>query len=300
MEIYLSLLIDILEQGLIYGIMVLGVYISYRILNFPDLSVDGTFPLGAAVSTVMIMQGVNPWLALLVAMLAGCVAGLVTGLLHVYMKISGLFSGILVMTVMFSVNLIIVGKSNQPFFEKPTVFNTFPATLIPENQMYNLRVIFISLLIVLMCKILLDWFLRTKRGMLLRAVGDNPQVVVAVGISPGNVKIMGLSMANGLVSLSGAVLSQQQRFFEISTGTGMMVLSLASVIIGLVVFKRLSLLKATSMVILGSIIYKALVALAINFGAPANYLNLIRGVLFLLVLLLNQLSQKGEQRHAGN
>ncbi len=300
MEIYLSLLIDILEQGLIYGIMVLGVYISYRILNFPDLSVDGTFPLGAAVSTVMIMRGVNPWLALLVALLAGCIAGLVTGLLHVYMKISGLFSGILVMTVMFSINLIIVGKSNQPFFEKPTVFNTFPATLIPESQEYNLRVIFVAMIIVIFCKMLLDWFLRTKRGMLLRAVGDNPQVVVAVGISPGNVKIMGLSMANGLVSLSGAVLSQQQRFFEISTGTGMMVLSLASVIIGLVVFKRLSLLKATTMVIFGSIIYKALVSLAINFGAPANYLNLIRGVLFLLVLLLNQLSQKGERRHAGN
>lgn len=121
MDIYLSLFIDILEQGLIYGIMVLGVYISYRILNFPDLSVDGTFPLGAAVSTVMIMQGVNPWMALLIALLAGCIAGLVTGILHVYMKISGLFSGILVMTVMFSINLIIVGKSNQPFFDKATV-----------------------------------------------------------------------------------------------------------------------------------------------------------------------------------
>lgn len=299
MDIYLSLFIDILEQGLIYGIMVLGVYISYRILNFPDLSVDGTFPLGAAVSTVMIMQGVNPWLALLIALLAGCIAGLVTGILHVYMKISGLFSGILVMTVMFSINLIIVGKSNQPFFDKATVFNTFPATLIPESQRYNLRIVFIAAIIVIFAKILLDWFLRTKRGMLLRAVGDNPQVVVAVGISPGNVKIMGLSMANGLVALSGAVLSQQQRFFEVSTGTGMMVLSLASVIIGIVVFKRLSFLKATTMVIFGSIIYKALVALAINFGAPANYLNLIRGVLFLLVLLLNQLNQKGEQRRAG-
>lgn len=299
MDIYLSLFIDILEQGLIYGIMVLGVYISYRILNFPDLSVDGTFPLGAAVSTVMIMQGVNPWMALLIALLAGCIAGLVTGILHVYMKISGLFSGILVMTVMFSINLIIVGKSNQPFFDKATVFNTFPATLIPESQRYNLRIVFIAAIIVIFAKILLDWFLRTKRGMLLRAVGDNPQVVVAVGISPGNVKIMGLSMANGLVALSGAVLSQQQRFFEVSTGTGMMVLSLASVIIGIVVFKRLSFLKATTMVIFGSIIYKALVALAINFGAPANYLNLIRGVLFLLVLLLNQLNQKGEQRRAG-
>ncbi len=298
MDIFLGLLIDILEQGLIYGIMVLGVYISYRILNFPDLSVDGTFPLGAAVSTVLIIQGVNPWLALLLALLAGCLAGLMTGVFHVFLKISGLFSGILVMTVMYSINLIIVGRSNQPFFEKATVFNSFPATLVPEGERYNLRVIFIAALVVILCKIILDWFLKTKRGMLLRAVGDNPQVVVAVGISPGNVKIMGLSMANGLVALSGAVLSQQQRFFEVSTGTGMMVLSLASVIIGLVVFKRLSFMKATTMVILGSIIYKALVALAINFGAPANYLNLIRGVLFLLVLLLNQLSQKGDSQRA--
>lgn len=298
MEIALALIIDILEQGLIYGIMVLGVYISYKILNFPDLSVDGTFPLGAAVSTILIVQGVNPWLALLCAMLAGALAGLCTGILHVYVKISELFSGILIMTVMFSINLIIVGKSNLPFFDKPTVFNTFPATLLAEKQQYNLRVIFVAALIVLVCKIILDWFLKTKRGMLLRAVGDNSQVVVAVGISPGRVKIMGLSMANALVSLSGAVLSQQQNFFEVSTGTGMMVLSLASVIVGVVLFQRLSFMKASTMVILGSILYKALVALAINFGADARYLNLIRGILFLLVLLLNQLSQKGEAHRA--
>ncbi len=298
MDIFLSIFIDIMEQGLIYGIMALGLYISYKILNFADLSVDGTFPLGAAVSTILLVQGVNPWLAALAAVGAGAVGGLFTGIFHVYLKINELFSGILTMTLLYSVNLIIVGRSNLPFFDQPTIFTSFPATLLPRPERGNGWVIVaVALTIVVVIKLLLDTFLKTKKGLLLRTCGDNPQVVNQMGIDPGTMKILGLSLANGLVALSGAVLAQQQRFFEISMGTGTMVMGLASVIIGSVLFGKVPFLKPTSQVVLGSIVYKALVSLAINLGAPPTLLNLVRGLLFLLILLSYQFGKKGA-RHA--
>lgn len=300
MDIFLSIVIDILEQGLIYGIMALGLFISYKILNFADLSVDGTFPLGAAVSTVLLVNGVNPWLAILAALLAGCLGGLMTGIFHVHLRINELFSGILTMTILYSVNLLIAGRSNLPFFERETIFNSFPASLLPKPERGNgWVVVIVSLVIVLIIKLLLDTFLQTKKGLLLRTAGDNPQVVNQMGIDPGTMKILGLSLANGLVALSGAVLAQQQRFFEISMGTGTMVMGLASVIIGNVLFAKIPFLKATTQVILGSIIYKALVSLAINLGAPPTMLNLVRGLLFLLILLSYQFGKSSKSGKQG-
>lgn len=299
MDIFLAILLDILEQGLIYGIMTLGLYISYKILNFPDLTVDGSFPLGAAVTTLFLMQGANPWLALLAAILAGCLAGLMTGVLHVFLKINELFSGILSMTILYSVNLLIVGRSNQPFFDRETIFNSLPASLIPSaGRGPDFRVAIVAFVIVIGMKLLLDYFLKTRKGLLLRAAGDNQQVVNAMGIHPGSMKILGLALANGLVALAGAVLAQQQGFFEVSMGTGIMVMGLASVIMGTVLFTRISRLSPTTKVLLGAILYKALVSLAINLGAPASMLNLVRGVLFLLILLSYQFGQKGGQKHA--
>lgn len=299
MDIFLAILLDILEQGLIYGIMALGLYISYKILNFPDLTVDGSFPLGAAVTTLFLMQGANPWLALLAAILAGCLAGLMTGVLHVFLKINELFSGILSMTILYSVNLLIVGRSNQPFFDRDTIFNSLPASLIPSaGRGPDFRVAIVAFVIVIGMKLLLDYFLKTRKGLLLRAAGDNQQVVNAMGIHPGSMKILGLALANGLVALAGAILAQQQGFFEVSMGTGIMVMGLASVIMGTVLFTRISRLSPTTKVLLGAILYKALVSLAINLGAPASMLNLVRGVLFLLILLSYQFGQKGGQKHA--
>lgn len=299
MDIFLAILLDILEQGLIYGIMALGLYISYKILNFPDLTVDGSFPLGAAVTTLFLMQGANPWLALLAAILAGCLAGLMTGVLHVFLKINELFSGILSMTILYSVNLLIVGRSNQPFFDRDTIFNSLPASLIPSaGRGPDFRVAIVAFVIVIGMKLLLDYFLKTRKGLLLRAAGDNQQVVNAMGIHPGSMKILGLALANGLVALAGAVLAQQQGFFEVSMGTGIMVMGLASVIMGTVLFTRISRVSPTTKVLLGAILYKALVSLAINLGAPASMLNLVRGVLFLLILLSYQFGQKGGQKHA--
>ncbi len=299
MDIFLAILLDILEQGLIYGITALGLYISYKILNFPDLTVDGSFPLGAAVTTLFLMQGANPWLALLAAILAGCLAGLMTGVLHVFLKINELFSGILSMTILYSVNLLIVGRSNQPFFDRDTIFNSLPASLIPSaGRGPDFRIAIVAFVIVIGMKLLLDYFLKTRKGLLLRAAGDNQQVVNAMGIHPGSMKILGLALANGLVALAGAVLAQQQGFFEVSMGTGIMVMGLASVIMGTVLFTRISRVSPTTKVLLGAILYKALVSLAINLGAPASMLNLVRGVLFLLILLSYQFGQKGGQKHA--
>jgi putative ABC transport system permease protein len=297
MQQILNITLGFIEQGLIYGVLVLGLYISYKILNFPDLTVDGSFPLGAAITAVMITSGLNPWLALLAAFGCGVLAGLCTGLIHVKLKISDLLSGILVMTGLYSVNLLIVGKPNLPFFDQKTIFNSGPAALLPEKAgTFNIRVLVISLLIVLVLKYALDLYLKTRSGTLLRATGDNSQVVIAVARDPGLVKILGLSLANGLVALSGSILCQQQNFFEVSMGTGSMVAGLASVILGATLLRRLRFLRQTSMVIWGSIFYKALISMAIAAGLDSKLLRLMQSVLFLIILVTNRLIGKGGKK----
>lgn len=294
MEQVLNIILGFTEQGLIYGVLVLGLFISYRILNFPDLTVDGSFPLGAAIVAVMLTANLNPWLSLLAAFVAGALAGLCTGLIHVKLHISDLLSGILMMTGLYSINLVITGKANLPIFDRNTVFNSGPALFVPEKiGRYSIRVLFISLLIVLLLKYTLDWYLKTKSGTLLRATGDNSQVVTSVARDPGLIKILGLSLANGLVALSGGILCQSQSFFEVSMGTGSMVAGLASVILGTSLLKRFTFLRATTMVIWGSIFYKALIALAIFAGLDARLLRAIQSILFLVILVINQVMKRG-------
>ncbi len=300
MEQLLSIVIGFTEQGLIYGVLVLGLYISYKILNFPDLTVDGSFPLGAAVTAVMIVADINPWLTVLVSFAVGALAGLCTGLIHVKLRISDLLSGILVMTGLYSINLVIAGKSNLPFFERDTIFNSGLAAAIPPRVGgYSVRVLLVSLVIVVVLKYALDWYLKTRSGTLLRATGDNSQVVVAMGRNPGHVKIMGLSLANGLVALSGSVLCQQQNFFEVTMGTGSMVAGLASVILGVTLLKKLTFLRQTTMVLWGSIFYKSLIALAIWLGLDSTLLRAVQSALFLLILVANRVTDKGgKKKHA--
>ena len=281
------MILSILEQGLIYGILALGLLITYRILDFPDLTVDSSFPLGAAVSAVLTLQGMPPWLTLLCALLAGSLAGLVTGLIHVKCHVRDLLSGIITMTGLYSINLNIAGKANLPLFAGETLFrNSFtkslPAWIAPYATVLTI------LLIALIAKLLLDWFLKTKAGYLLRAAGDNAAVVTTLARDQGTVKIMGLMIANALVALAGAVMCQQQRFFDISMGTGTMVIGLASVIIGTNLFRRATFIKSTSMAILGSILYKACVSIAISLGLEATNMKLITAVLFLLILIFAQ------------
>ena len=291
------MLLGILEQGLIYGILALGLLITYRILDFPDLTVDSSFPLGAAVSAVLTLSGVPAWLTLICGMLAGALAGLVTGLIHVKCKVRDLLSGIITMTALYSINLRIAGKSNLPIFGTDTLFkNDFIKSLPPSVKEYSTLII--VLLICLAAKILLDLFLKTKAGYLLRAAGDNAAVVTTLSRDQGTVKIVGLMIANALVALAGAVLCQEQRFFDISMGTGTMVIGLASVIIGTNLFKRLSFMKSTSMVIVGSIIYKGCVSVAISCGLEATDMKMITAALFLVILVLSNTKRKKVRIHA--
>lgn len=287
MQVFLSSLISAmpvtLEQGLIYALMALGVMITYQVLDFPDLTVDGSFPLGGAISTSLVIAGHSPVLALVLASLAGAVAGLLTGLIHVKLKVRALFSGIIMMTALYSINLRISGGSSLMSIQRSSVTlfrNNRLADLLPAS----LRVLVIALVLVLLVKILLDLFLKTRLGLLLRASGDNEQVVTGLARSTGNMKILGLMMANGLVAFAGAVLCQQQRLFDLSMGTGAMVLSLASVIIGSNLFSSIGFLKNTSMVILGSLVYKACYSLAISLGLKPGDMKLVTALFFLGVL----------------
>ena len=281
----MDFIISILEQGLIYGILGLGVYITYKILDFPDLTTDGSFPLGAAVSAAMITRGVNPYLTLLASFLAGAIAGCCTGLIHVKCKVRDLLSGIIMMTALWTINLRIAGTSNVPLFSQESIFDNGFLEKIPE-PVSSYRTLLVIVILVAVTKILLDLYLNTRSGFLLRAVGDNATLVTSLAKDEGNVKILGLALANGLVALSGCIFCQEQRVFEISMGTGAIVIGLASVIIGTSIFKNLTLMKATTAVIIGSVLYKACVAVAIRNFEPQD-MKLITAALFLVVLIIS-------------
>ena len=290
--------ISIVEQGLIYGILALGIYITYKILDFPDLTVDGSFPLGAAVTALLITKGVNPYLTLPITFLVGALAGICTGLIHVKCKVRDLLSGIIMMTALWTVNLRIAGTSNVPLFSQETIFkNKFINDLFPAS-LAKWKTLIVILVLTLLAKILLDLFLGTKAGFLLRAEGDNATLVTALAKDQGNVKILGLAIANGLVAFAGGIFCQEERVFEISSGTGALVIGLASVIIGTSVFKNLSVVKTTTAVLIGSVIYKACVAIALRNFEPQD-MKLITAVLFLVILIINMERKKKVKTNVG-
>lgn len=272
----MDVILNALEQGLLFALVAMGVYITYKILDFPDLSVDGTFPLGASISAAMLVQGVNPWITILVATLGGACAGAITGFLHVKLKISNLMSGILVMMGLYSVNLRIMGKSNIPLFNTNHIF---------KNPFINS--IFIILAIVVVVKIILDLFLKTKTGFLLVAVGDNEQVVSSLGVNKNIIKVLGLSISNALVALSGALTAQNQGFSDVTMGTGIVVMGLAAVIIGTSIFGKLSIIKVTTLSIFGAIIYKLVVAVALWMKLNPNDLKILTAILVAIALASN-------------
>lgn len=272
----LDFVISIIEQGLIYAPIVLGVYITYSILDFPDLSVDGTFPLGAAITAVCLTSGVHPVAAILIAVAVGAMAGFVTGALHVYLKITNLLCGILVMTALYTVNLRIMGKSNIALFTEQRVFSS----AIPE--------VVIVLIIVIVIKIIFDLFMKTYAGKSLLAVGVNEQLVNTLGVNTGRVKIMGLMIANGLAALSGSLMCQYQKFADIGMGTGTVVIGLAAVIVGKALFGKAKFLKHSTAVILGSIIYKTSIGVALKLGLRPSDMKLITAVFFVLIIVLQK------------
>ena len=311
-----TIIFGILEEGLVYAIMALGVYITYKILDFPDLSVDGTFPLGAAVTAAGIANGlpfigtISPVAALFISFTVGALAGCITGLIHVKLKVRDLLSGIIVMTALYSINLRIAGKANLPIFSKETIFsNSFFSAHVPEAASPFIVTI-ILFVIVMICKVLLDAYLQTRSGYLLRAVGDNDVLVTSLAKDKGLVKIVGLAIANGFAALAGSVYCQQKGFFEISIGTGTMVIGLANVIIGTQLLKRVGFIRSTTAVIIGSIVYKACVSIALllndlhiagldlSIPVTASDLKLITSVLFLIILVVSPSGGKKVKIHA--
>ena len=272
----MDVVINALEQGLLFALVAMGVYITYKILDFPDLSVDGTFPLGASISAALLINGVNPWISILIATIGGAIAGSITGFLHVKLKISNLMSGILVMMGLYSVNLRIMGKSNIPLFNTNYIFKSTAVNSI-----------FIILAIVVVVKIILDLFLKTKAGFLLTAVGDNEQVVSSLGVNKNLVKVLGLAISNGLVALAGALTAQHQGFADVTMGTGIVVMGLAAVIIGVSILGKISFIKATTLSIFGAIIYKLVIAIAVWMKLNPNDLKILTAVLVAVALAAN-------------
>ncbi|WP_411168460.1 ABC transporter permease [Clostridium sp. MB05] len=272
-------IVSVVIQSLILSIMALGIYISYKILDFPDLSVDGSFSLGGAVIAFSLTNGISPTLGTLLALICGLISGLVTGILHIKLKISNLLSGILVMGMLYSINLGIMGKSNLPLFNFNHLFNTRISPLI------------LVIAAALSCKFILDLFLTTGLGYTLKAVGDNPQMVKSLGIDIDIIKILGLMLSNAMVSLSGSLYAQFQGFSDVNMGIGTLVLGIASIIIGTSIFKRLTFIKTTTSVLLGTLIYQFTIYFAINLGVVSpNNLKLMTSIVIILFLSIGNLN----------
>ena len=286
----MEIIISVLEQGLIYAIAALGIYITYKILDFPDLTADGSFALGAAITSVLLLKNINPLLCIIISAVFGFLAGAITGIIHIKFKVRDLLAGIITMMALYSINLRIVGKANVTLMNTNSIFDIF--------NMGSMSNIIMLLIITIIIKVIFDLYFKTKSGYLLKAVGNNPNVVISLGRNDGNIKILGLAIGNSLVAISGSLLCQQQGFFEITMGNGVMVMALASVIIGISIFKNIKYVSNTSSVIIGSIIYKACVSIALYIGFEASDVKLITAILFLVVLISssNKILEKRERR----
>lgn len=276
-----------IELGIIYAIMALGVFISFRTLNFPDLTVDGSFVTGAAFSAVLCANGYPGW-GLVLALLAGCMAGCVPALLHTKLEIQPLLAGILVMLGLYSINLKVMGtRANIPLVNKTTVFSCLEGTPLEAHAQ-----LLIPLVILIVILILLYLLLKTKFGFTLRATGDNAQMVRALGVNTDTTILIGMALSNALVALSGALLAQYQSFTDIGMGIGMVVIGLASVIIGEVVFGISSLMRRLIAVILGAMLYRMIIAVALEMGMPATDLKLVSATLVALALAMPVIKKK--------
>ena len=295
----LDLIISTLTQGFIYALLSFGVYITYKILDFPDLTVDGSFPLGAAVTAVLLVKGRKSVSRSFNIFSCRSSRRVCHGIYPRPLKVRDLLSGIITMTALFSINLQIAGSNLSIAREKDTIF-TSPATMSVFGSMsLILRKLIVSAILMIVCKVLLDLYFKTKNGFLLRAVGDNSVLVTSLSKDKGTIKIIGLVISNALVALSGAVACQEQRSFSATMGTGQIVFGLAAVIIGTTLFRRVSFIKGTTAVIFGSVIYKACIQIAISLGLPANLLKLITAVLFLAILVLGNLQKGSVKKNVG-
>jgi len=279
-----------LEQGLAYGLVALGIVITFRILAFPDLTVDGSFPLGAAVVARLITEGVPPVYSIIAAIICGFMAGCCTGLLNVKLKINSLLAGILMMTILYSVNLRIMGRSNIQLLTVNTLLT--PLENLDVNRFIPIIAFF--LLVALCIKFLTDMFLHTQIGFAMRATGDNEQMIRTLGVNTDNMTVLGLGISNGFVALSGALVAQDQGFSDVGMGIGMIVAGLASIIIGEALFGKRTVQRMTLAAIVGSIIYKFIISLGLRLGLAPTDLKMATGVMVILALGIPALRKEKE------
>jgi len=279
-----------LEQGLAYGLVAIGIVITFRILAFPDLTVDGSFPLGAAVVARLIMEGVPPIYGILMAIIIGFLAGCCTGLLNTKLKINSLLAGILMMTMLYSVNLRIMGRSNIQLLTVHTLLT--PLENLDVNRFIPIIAFFF--VVTLCIKFLTDMFLHTQLGFAMRATGDNEQMIRTLGVNTDNMTILGLGISNALVALSGALVSQDQGFSDVGMGIGMIVAGLASIIIGEALCGRRTVQRMTLAAVVGSIIYKFIISAGLRMGLAPTDLKMATGVMVILALGIPAL-KKGKE-----
>ncbi len=306
-------------QGLGFGAVAMGVYLTFRILNFPDLTIDGSFPLGGAVSATLIVAGLNPYVTLPAAFILGALAGVATGIIHTRLGINGLLASILVLTGLFTINLRIMGQANIPLLNEDTIFTPFKPffrELFIEQWdrawvkvHANILAIVVFFVVVVVLKLALDWFLHTEQGLALRATGDNAQMIRALGVNTDWMKILGLAVSNGLVGLSGALLVQYQGFADVNSGAGLIIAGLAAVIIGETLFRPKSVSWATTAVIFGMVIYRLAIALALiieisipgseeSFRLEATDVKLATALLVLVALAIPQIQRRRREKSA--
>ena len=279
------------SQGIIWGIMTLGVYITFKVLDFPDLTVDGSFALGGAVSAILISNGMNPFITLLFAFLAGALAGFVTGFLNTKLQIPGILAGILTMIALYSINIRVMGnRPNIPLLGMSTSLAIIQEFLSLNKVLSDLLVGFIFSVIIIA---LMYWFFGTEMGCAIRATGNNERMIRALGVDTNIMKIIGLMISNALVALSGALVTQSQGYADVGMGTGTIVIGLASVIIGEVVFgNRFSFWYKLASVVMGSIIYRMIIAIVLQLGLKATDLKLLTAIIVAIALSVPVLNRK--------
>ena len=287
-----SLMTISIEQGLIFAVLAMGVFITYKILDFPDLSVEGTFPFGAFIFARFATLGLDPVTSTILAFAFGTLAGVITYFLHIKMKIAPILAGILTMTILYSVNLRINGKANIPLYNSPSVFS------------FGNKIV-VLVIIVVIIKVLMDMFLKTEIGYLLIATGDNETLVKSLGVSCDKFKLLGLMLSNGLVAVSGALMGQRQGFADINMGTSIIVSALASIIIGDTILKKSTKLRGTTRAIMGAISYKIIGGAAIDLGLAPTDLKAISAIIVIIFIGYNNasffsLKKKGGEENAGN
>ena len=287
-----NLIIITIAQGLLWALLALGVFITFRILDVADLTVEGSFPMGAAISAVLITMGVNPWITVIVAGIGGMVAGAVTGWIHTKLKIPALLAGILTMIALYSVNLHIMGKANISLLRMDTVYSAIHSMGISNAVALTT----IGIVVTVVVGLFLFWFFGTELGTSIRATGVNPQMIRAQGVNTDSMIVLGLLLSNGFVAVSGALIAQSQGFADIGMGVGTIVIGLASVIIGEVLFASSSVVRklfgnssfvlSLVAVVFGSIIYRIVIATVLYLGMPPNDLKLFTAILVALALSL--------------